>query len=314
MNRRDGDTCSSTPDDSLAREERRLGWALVAPALGIVLLVAIAPLAWTVWESFHHHDLRMPWLGRSFVGLANYRELLGTPRFWASLAHTAFFAVASVSLELILGLVLALAMQRASRGRALIRATVLVPWALPTVVAALLWRFLFQSDAGVVNAVLIAAGVLDQPVVWLAGTVTAWVPVILADVWKTTPFVALLLLAGLQGIDPTLHESAAIDGAGRWRVLTRITLPLLRPAILVALVFRTLDAIRVFDLIYVLTGGGPGTATEPVALYTFSALMQNLRFGYGAALSVTIFAVAFLLAVIYVRLLGADDGRGGSTT
>ncbi len=308
------DIASPLLADSLAREERRLGWTLVAPALGIVLLVALAPLGWTVWESFHHDDLRMPWLGRSFIGLANYQELLATPRFWASLAHTAFFTAASVTLELILGLVLALAMQRAGRGRTLIRATVLVPWALPTVVAALLWRFLFQSDAGVVNAVLMAVGVLDQPVVWLAGAATAWVPVILADVWKTTPFVALLLLAGLQGIDPTLYESAAIDGAGRWRVLTRITLPLLRPAILVALIFRTLDAIRVFDLVYVLTGGGPGTATEPVALYTFSALMQNLRFGYGAALSVTIFAVAFFLAVIYVRVLGRDDGQGGRIT
>ncbi|MHB1224775.1 MAG: carbohydrate ABC transporter permease [Gemmatimonadaceae bacterium] len=297
--------------DRLAREERRLGWALVAPALGIVLLVALAPLAWTVWESLHRHDLRMPWLGQSFIGLDNYAELLRAPRFRASLAHTAFFAVASVTLELLLGLALALAMHRAGRGRALVRAAVLVPWALPTVVAALLWRFLFQSDAGVVNAVLMAIGATDRPVVWLAGAVTAWVPVILADVWKTTPFVALLLLAGLQGIDPALYEAAAIDGAGRWRALTRITLPLLRPAILVALVFRTLDAIRVFDLVYVLTGGGPGTATEPVALYTFSALMQNLRFGYGAALSVTIFAVAFLLAVVYVRLLGRDGGSGG---
>lgn len=297
--------------DRLAREERRLGWALVAPALGVVLLVALVPLAWTAWESLHRHDLRMPWLGRSFVGLDNYQELLRTPRFWWSLAHTAFFAAASVTLELLLGLALALAMQRAGRGRILIRAAVLVPWALPTVVAALLWRFLFQSDAGVVNAILMAVGAVDRPVVWLAGAATSWVPVILADVWKTTPFVALLLLAGLQGIDPALYEAAAIDGAGRWRTLTRVTLPLLRPAILVALVFRTLDAIRVFDLVYVLTGGGPGTATEPVALYTFSVLLQNLRFGYGAALSVTIFAVAFVLAMVYVRLLGRDDGGAG---
>lgn len=292
--------------ERLAREERRLGWLLVAPATGIVLVVALLPLALTFRESLHRHDLRMPWLGEPFVGLANYRELLHTPRFWSSLAHTAFFAATSVTLELALGLVLALAMQRAGRSRALVRATVLVPWALPTVVAALLWRFLFQGEAGVVNAALMAAGVLDSPVVWLAGAASAWVPVVLADVWKTTPFVALLLLAGLQGIDPALYEAAAMDGAGRWRTLTRVTLPLLKPAILVALVFRTLDAVRVFDLVYVLTGGGPGTATEPVALYTFSALMQNLRFGYGAALSMTIFAIAFLLALLYVRLLGRE--------
>ena len=292
--------------DSLMRSEARLAWAFVLPALGVILLIALFPLAWTVWESLHRHDLRMPWLGRPFVGLENYAEIAGDARFWGALGHTLFFTAASVSLELSLGLFLALAMNRSFRGRGLVRAAVLVPWAIPTVVAALLWRFIFDAQAGIANAVLVDVGVLDEPLVWFVHAATAWVPIVLADVWKTTPFVALLLLAGLQNIDASLYEAAAVDGASaRWQ-LWHITLPLLRPAILVTLIFRTLDAFRVFDLIYVLTGGGPGTSTEPLALYTFNALLQNLRFGYGAALSVVVFLITFGLALLYIRGLGVD--------
>jgi ABC-type sugar transport system permease subunit len=254
----------------------------------------------------------MPWLGRPFVGLGNYGTILQDARFWQSLGHTALFTVISLVVELVLGLALALAMNQAFRGRGVVRAAVLVPWAIPTVVAALLWRFIFDSQAGIANVVLSNVGRLHHPLVWFVRASTAWVPVILADVWKTTPFVALLLLAGLQSIDQELYEAAATDGASAWWQLTRITIPLLKPAILVALIFRTLDAFRVFDLIYVMTGGGPGTSTEPVALYTFNALLQNLEFGYGAALSVIIFIVTFGLAMLYMRGLGVDlgDARG----
>jgi ABC-type sugar transport system permease subunit len=261
---------------------------MVAPAVATILLVALFPLGWTIWESFHLHDLRMPWLGQPFVGLENYGEVLRDRRFWGAMGHTLWFAVASVSLELVLGCVLALAMNRTFRGRALVRASILIPWAIPTVVGALVWRFMFE---GLEN--------------WLTHDLLAWVPVILADTWKETPFVALLLLAGLQGIDPTLYEAARIDGASAWRQFRFVTLPLLMPAILVALIFRTMNAFRVFDLIYVLTGGGPGTATEPIALYTFNSLMHNLRFGYGSTLSVLVFLVTFALALGYIRLLGS---------
>lgn len=292
--------------------ERRLAWKLVAPALAVVLLVALFPLGWTVWESLHIHDLRMPWRGKPFVGLSNYAGIVVDSRFWLAMVHTTFFTVVSISLELVLGLFLALAMNRAFRGRGLVRAAVLVPWAIPTVVAALLWRFLFDTEAGIANAVLLQTGVLDAPLVWFIRASTAWVPVILADVWKTTPFVALLLLAGLQNIDKSLYEAAAVDGANPWWQLRHITLPLLKPAILVVLIFRTLDAFRVFDLIYVLTGGGPGTATEPIALYAFNALLQNLQFGYGSALSVVIFLTTFGIAVLFIKGLGVELGGGES--
>jgi ABC-type sugar transport system permease subunit len=286
--------------------DRRLAWLLVLPAVLTIALIAIFPLLYTVWESMHRHDLRMPWLGKPFAGFDNYAELARDARFWWSLAHTAMFAAISITLELVLGLVLALAMHRAMRARGLVRATVLLPWAIPTVVAGLLWRFLFDAQAGVANAVLVSLGAIDEPIVWFVRATTAWVPVILADVWKTTPFVALLLLAGLQNIDRGLYEAAEMDGAGAWRRLRHVTLPLLAPALLVALIFRTLDAFRVFDLIYVLTGGGPGTSTEPVALYAFTTILQHLRFGYGSAISVVIFVVTFGLAVGYIRVLGRE--------
>jgi ABC-type sugar transport system permease subunit len=279
---------------------------MVLPAVLTIVLVALFPLVWTFWESLHLHDLRMPWLGRPFIGLTNYLEAFGDPRFRGALAHTAFFAVTSVSLELLIGLWLALALNRAFRFRGLARAAVLVPWAIPTVVSALLWRFMFEGQNGIVNAALVGAGILPEPMVWLVDPRAAWIPIILADVWKTTPFVALLLLAGLQNIDSSLYEAARIDGASAWRQFRYVTLPLLKPALLVALIFRTLDAFRVFDLVYALTGGGPGTSTEPIALYTFNALLQNLQFGYGAALSVIVFVLTFSLALVYIRFMGAE--------
>jgi ABC-type sugar transport system permease subunit len=178
---------------------------------------------------------------------------------------------------------------------------------MPTVVVALLFRFLFESEGGLANVALAAAGASTR--VWLGDPVLAWVPLVLADVWKTTPFVTLLLLAGLSGIDPALHEAARVDGATAWQRLVHVTLPLLRPALLVALVFRSLDALRVFDLVYVLTGGGPGDATEPIALLTFDALLQSLRFGYGSALAAVVFALAAGLAAVLVRALSPGDAR-----
>ena len=297
---------STEPRRGIEHQEAQLAWTLVLPAVLTILLVALFPLAWTLWESVHLHDLRMPWLGRPFIGLQNYQEAFRDPRFWSALGHTGFFAVTSVGLELLIGLGLALALNRAFRWRGVVRAAVLIPWAIPTVVSALLWRFMFEGQSGIVNTMLVSLGILREPVVWFIQPAAAWVPVVLADVWKTTPFVALLLLAGLQNIDASLYEAARIDGASAWRQFRYVTLPLLKPAILVALIFRTLDAFRVFDLVYALTGGGPGTSTEPIALYTFNALLQNLQFGYGSALSVIVFVVTFSLALLYIKFLGAE--------
>jgi multiple sugar transport system substrate-binding protein len=275
------------PPRDVGPGEERTGWALIAPAALVITAIALLPLVWTAWESLHAHDLRMPERGRPFVGDAHYRDLLGDPRFWAAIGHTAWFTVVTVLLELVLGLALALVLQRVRLSRAI----AILPYALPTVVVALLWRYLFEPGG------------------WLLEPIDAWVPLILADVWKTTPFVAILLLAGLQNIDPRLYDAARTDGASSWQQLLHITIPLLKPTILVVLIFRSLDAFRVFDLVYVLTGGGPGTATEPISLLAFDTLLRDLRFGRGAAIAVVIFAITAGLAVLYARLLGDDEDK-----
>ena len=195
-------------------------------------------------------------------------------------------------------------MHTTTRGRGAVRLAALLPWAIPTVVAALVVRFMFDGQTGVATAVLRSAGLAGPEFDWLVHPLAAWVPIGLADIWKTTPFVAILLLAGLQTIDPALHEAASIDGAGPGRRFLTITMPLLAPTLVVAAAFRVLDALRLFDVVYVVTAGGPGTATEPLSLYAFTALMQRLRFGYGSALSVTIFLLTFVFALVWVRALG----------
>lgn len=273
------------------RQERRLAALLIAPAAGLIAIVALLPIAATVWEALHGRDLRLPWLGRPFVGLGNFVEAAGDPRFVDAVLHTVLFAVVSVPVEIALGLALAAVMHRAVRGRGAIRVAALLPWTVPTVVAALIWRYMFEASS---------TTTFD----WFVHPLAAWVPIVAADVWKTTPFVAILLLAGLQTIDPALDEAARIDGAGPLRRFVTITLPLLGPALVVATAFRALDALRLFDLAYVMTGGGPGTATEPLSLYAFVALMQRLRFGYGAALSITVFLLTFAFALIWIRTMG----------
>jgi ABC-type sugar transport system permease subunit len=209
-----------------------------------------------------------------------------------------------VPIELALGLALALVMHAATRGRSVVRLAALLPWAIPTVVAALVVRFMFDGQTGVVTAMIRSLGLLGPDFDWLVHPLAAWVPIGVADVWKTTPFVAILLLAGLQAIDPALHEAASIDGAGPGRRFLTITMPLLAPTIVVAAAFRVLDALRLFDVVYVITSGGPGTATEPLSVYAFIALMQRLRFGYGSAVSVTVFLLTFGFALLWVRALG----------
>jgi ABC-type sugar transport system permease subunit len=281
-----------------ARADVRLAVLLISPALLIVFGVTLAPIAATAWEAVHLHDLRLPWLGRPFVALENFGEALTDPRFGAAALRTSIFAAISVPLELALGLALALIMHRIPQARGLARVTTLLPFAIPTVVAALIWRFMVESAGQ------------DAAAAWFGGRTTVWVPIILADVWKTTPFVALLLLAGLQSIDEELYDAARMDGASSIRQLATITLPLLAPAIVVAAAFRTLDALRLFDLPFVMTGGGPGTATEPLSLYVFVVLMQRLRFGYGSALSLLVFGLALLVALLSVRVLGRVSPGG----
>jgi ABC-type sugar transport system permease subunit len=287
----------------ISRRDTRLGWVLVSPALAVTMLIALLPVAITAWDALHRRDLRLPWLGHPFVGMDNFADAVRDPRFVDALIHTMAFAAVTVPIELALGVALALVMRHAGRLAGLVRVTTLLPWAIPTVVAALVWRFMFDPQAGVLTAILRDAGMLGLQTDLFVHPLTAWIPIVTADVWKTTPFVAVLILTGLHTIDPQLYEAARVDGASPSRQFMTITLPLLVPVLIVAGTFRALDAIRLFDLPYVVTGGGPGSATEPLSLYAFVVLMQQLRFGYGSALSVIVFVVALACALWAVRML-----------
>jgi ABC-type sugar transport system permease subunit len=291
------------PDILLSREAR-WGYLLLAPALLVIALVALYPLGYTLWISFQQKIIKLPWLQSGWVGLANYRELFAEVRFWQALAHTVMFTVVSVSLELALGLLSALAIHRARILIGLTRAAVLLPWTIPTVVAAVMWLFLVNPAFGLIPMSLRLLGLPENSLVLLAHPVSAWAVIIATDVWKTTPFMTLMLLAGLQVIPEDLYEAAAMDGASRWQVFRHVTLPLLTPAILVALVFRTAEAFMVFGHIYTLTGGGPGTATETLAFLNYQAILNDMRFGYGSALSVVIFLGSLTFALFYLYIIG----------
>jgi multiple sugar transport system permease protein len=211
----------------------------------------------------------------------------------------------SVAVELVLGMIIALLINRNFVGRGIVRASVLVPWALTTVVSAKMWAWIYDGRYGVANDLLMRLGVIDSPIIFLVRPeVTIWA-MIVAEIWKTTPFMALLLLAGLQLISQDLYEAAGLDGASHWQTFWRITLPLLKPTILVALLFRTIDAVRMFDLPRVLTNGGPGKSTETVVLYTYNTFFTSLNFGYGSTLAVMIFLLVMVISFIFIKVLGA---------
>ena len=296
--------------NSLLTREARWGYLLLAPSLLVIALVALYPLGYTLWLSCQQKIIKLPWMVEGWVGLANYRELVVAARFWQALANTVMFTGFSVALELVLGLVAALAIHRARVLTGLTRAAILLPWAIPTVVAAVMWLFLVNPAFGLIPMVMGSLGFSEASRVLLAHPVTAWVVIIATDVWKNTPFMTLMLLAGLQVIPEDLYEAAAMDGASSWQAFFSITLPLLTPAILVALIFRTSQAFMIFGHIYTLTGGGPGTATETLAFLNYKAILNDMRFGYGAALSVLIFlgSLAFALVYLYTLGLSAEEG------
>lgn len=301
---------------SLYTGERRLAAAMITPTLALMAVVAAYPIGYAIWLSLHQYSRSQAGVSR-WVGFENYTAALfgdtsgfasaagvSSGDFWSAFLHTVIFAVSSVSLELLLGLGMALIMHTAFRGRGALRAIVLVPYAVLTIVSAIVWQTVTQSDSGFVPQVLSALGLPGADRVHLAETPDAMIVVIVADVWKTAPFMALMLLAGLQVIPDDLYEAARVDGASRWQQFRRITLPLLRPAIAVALIFRTLDALRVFDLPWVLTRGQYGTSTLSTQAYqTFNG---DQLIGSGAALSVLTFIVVMAVSLIYIRFVGGN--------
>jgi multiple sugar transport system permease protein len=239
----------------------------------------------------------------NFIGLDNFKHILSDPRVLYTLIVTLVFTVISVFGELVLGLALALIMNKAMKGRGLIRTVSLIPWAIPTSVAALMWSYLYNGSSGIIANLISSIGLINAPTELLLTANGALGAIIAADIWKTTPYMALLLLAGLQVIPNTLYESSSLDGANKFRQFRYITLPLLKPSILVALLFRTLDAFRVFDLIYVLTGGGPGGTTESISIYAYKVMFAQTRFGYGSAMILVMAIAVGIISFAYIKLL-----------
>jgi trehalose/maltose transport system permease protein len=289
----------------LQRRQTRIGWLMLLPALAAVGFVAIYPLGKTIYQSFTNQEFLAGIEPTTWVGLENYRELWHDEIFRDSVVTTVKFTLITVAFEFLLGLVIALVVNSSFKGRGAMRAVMLVPWAIPTVVAAQMWKWMFDDVFGVVNDLGIKLHLLDHSRAWISEPSTALAAVCTVDIWKTTPFVALLLLAGLQVIPRDLYEAADVDGAGKLQQFWRITLPLLRPAILVTLIFRTLDALRVFDIFYVFFGNRPDTQT--MAIYDQSTIVGDGHVGYGAAISVAIFLIISLFVVIYVTVMRVSE-------
>jgi multiple sugar transport system permease protein len=287
---------------SIEKIETRDAWIMMAPTIVILLVIAVYPVLRTFWISLHEMVLTNPGSGFPFIGLKNYVRLLQDKRSWEAIGFTTQFTVVTVSLELLAGLIAALIMNRQFHGRGIIRAAVLVPWAIPTSVSAMMWKFIYNDQYGLFNDILYRLGLIPAYRAWLGTHNGSFLALVITDVWKTAPYMALLILAGLQMIPEQQYEAAKIDGTNVFQRFLYVTLPNIRSTILVALLFRTLDAFRVFDLVSVMTGGANNT--ESVSLYAYNNLMKFLDFGFGSAMAILIFIVVFIISLVYMRFIG----------
>lgn len=299
--------------DTVRAREQRTGWLLIIPALLVLMVVYAYPIGRAFVLSFFTENLSTN-LEAVPTGFSNYIRMALDGRFWNSIGNTTVFTAVSLALELVLGMAIALVLDQTFRGRGLVRTVAIIPWALPTALIALAWRWIFNGEFGVWNDMLINGfHIIEEPVTWLGDPLWAMVSAIAADVWKTTSFVAILLLAGLQAIPQELYEAHEVDGATPVQSFRQITLPLLMPQIIIAMLFRFAQAFGIFDLLVVMTGGGPGGATEMVSLYIYDTVMRYLDFGYGAALVVVTFLILIGVVAIAGFLLTRARTASGET-
>ncbi len=278
----------------------------LTPAMLLIAFVLILPLGYAAYLSVH--DVQGNILAQSpFVGLGNYVAVFTSPTFLASTGRTLYFAFVSLAIQFPLGILVALLLNEQFLGRNILRALILIPWALPTIVNGALWTWIYQSSYGALNGLLMQFGMIDRPILWLGSPWLAMNMVILADTWKILPFYVVLILAGLQTISPDLYQAAAVDGANAWQRFWYVTLPSLRSVFLIILVLRTVDTFRVFDIIYQITQGGPAGGTTVLAYQAYLASFLQLQFGQGAAVSFVIAAAIVILAACYARVLNRGE-------
>jgi multiple sugar transport system permease protein len=293
------------------KSSHRLALLFIVPSLVFVSVFTLYPILESFRLSFYRTILTLPWLGQKMVGWENYLDLWTDPVAWQALRTTLVFVGVTVPSELLLGLGMALVMNEAFRGRGVLRAIVLVPWAIPTVVSSQMWRFIFNDRYGLFNFVLFG-GDTARYFAPLADPRFAMLAIMAAEIWKTAPFAALIILAGLQTISDEVYEAASIDGATSWQKFRHVTLPLLWPALLLALLFRTIDALRVFDLVFVMTQGGPADATNVLQFYGYKKTFAEGMIGYGSTIAVTVFMISLILALAYLRALKSERLQGAA--
>lgn len=279
------------------RKELRDAYLFILPLILFALIFIALPVVGTLFTSLFRDVTFLP---KAFSGAENYVRLVKDVHFWQSTLFTLLFVIVSVSLEMILGLLFALVLNESLPFRGLLRVVILIPWAIPIAISARVWELMYNFEYGLLNFLVEQVGISATPVNWLGTSVGAFFAIVISDVWKTTPFMTIIILAGLSTIPQDLYKQAMIDGTTFFQRFCRITLPLLKPALVVALLFRTIDAIRIFDLVYVLTGGGPGGSTTSLSLYAYKYYLTG-DFGYGSAVSVVVFLMAALLAVAYIH-------------
>lgn len=288
-------------------------WRFVLPSFVFVGLFSLYPILESLRLSLYRMILTLPWLGQKFVGWENYLDLVTDPVAQSSLVTSIIFVAITTPIEVLVGLAMALVLNESFRGRGWLRALVLIPWAVPTVVSSQMWRFIFNDRYGFFNYLLF--GNVTQ-LYWapLAEPGAALAAIMTADIWKTSSFAGLIILAGLQGIPGELYEAAGIDGASAWQKFRYVTLPMIKPALLLALLFRTIDALKVFDLVFVMTQGGPADTTNVLQFYGYKKTFAEGMIGYGSAIAVAVFLVSLLLSILYIRMLGSGLLRKESPT
>ncbi|MGC9337701.1 MAG: carbohydrate ABC transporter permease [Candidatus Cloacimonadia bacterium] len=279
-------------------KEARSGYLFNLPIIFFAIAFFVVPIVGTIVTSFFQDVTFLP---RKFIGLSNYKQLSSDPYFWQSGRFTILFVLVSVTLELVLGMIFALILNEKFRLRGLLRVSILIPWAIPIAISARIWQLIYNYSYGLFNFLTIQLGITTAPINWLGTPIAAFFAIVISDVWKTVPFMTIILLTGLSAIPEVLYKQAMVDGCNFYQRFRYITLPLLKPVVIVALLFRTIDALRIFDLVYVLTGGGPGGTTNSLSLYAYNYFLTG-DFGYGSAVSVVIFLLAFILSITYIKL------------
>lgn len=290
----------------LNRMERRTAWGMVLPSLIAVFALSLYPMIYTLFLSLNRYSLIKP-KNNGFVGLSQYLEVFLDAKFWHAMRVTGYFCIVSLPIQMVLGFLMALLLNENFRGRGILRGVMLMPWAVPNIVNTNLWKWIFNTNYGVLNRLLMQMGFISEPIIWMGNATLALNMIIVADTWRMLPFYCIMFLAGLQTIPVHMREAALIDGANVWQRLWHLTIPMLKPIIMSVLIMRTTQMLKVFDIIYMMTKGGPADGTKVISFYIYEQAFSSLNFGYASTMSTIVAAITMFIAFFYLRTLKSND-------